>query len=277
MRARTFGTILLAALPVVYLVAFATSTGRRIDAVLFGRVAGADLDSVRQIGHRALDTIDIASLVLAGIALVVVGLARGRGGRAAAAGIVLVGSLATTELLKAALGPLDRRLAPNRGSEWEGSFPSGHATIAMSLALAAVLVAPRALRPAAAVAGSVYAAAVGVSLVALGWHYPSDVVGGFLVASLWCAAALVGLRAWGERADGRFVIGHERVGLVLGALLALAFAVVLVAALVTHPAFVDALRLRRSFVATGTALGLLSMALVGGVTALAPEPVKPRP
>ena len=57
------------------------------------------------------------------------------------------------------------------------AFPSGHSTAAMALALCLVLVAPRALRPLAALVGAVFALGVAFSVIALGWHFPSDAVG----------------------------------------------------------------------------------------------------
>jgi uncharacterized BrkB/YihY/UPF0761 family membrane protein len=114
-----------------------------------------------------------------------------------------------------------------------------------------------------------------VALVAVAWHYPSDVVAGFLVATAWYAVALLGLRAWGERADGRFVIRHERIGLYVALGLAAAFCVVLGFVVATHPVIIHALRLKPAFAATGVALSLLSVAIVGSATVLAPEPVQP--
>jgi membrane-associated phospholipid phosphatase len=58
----------------------------------------------------------------------------------------------------------------------------------MSIALVAVIVAPRAWRMWIGLAASVYAASVGVGLVVLFAHYPSDVVGGYLVAGAWATA-----------------------------------------------------------------------------------------
>src|SRR5438128_469793 len=58
-----------------------------------------------------------------------------------------------------------------------GSWPSGHATAAMSLALCCVLAAPGRLRPAVAALGAAFAVAVSYSFQTLGWHYPSDVLG----------------------------------------------------------------------------------------------------
>ncbi|MEA2377758.1 MAG: hypothetical protein QOI45_125 [Thermoleophilaceae bacterium] len=65
------------------------------------------------------------------------------------------------------------------------ALPSGHATAAMSLALAGVLVAPRRARLAAAVIGSGLALSVGASVVVWAWHYPSDVLAGYLLATGW--------------------------------------------------------------------------------------------
>jgi hypothetical protein len=63
----------------------------------------------------------------------------------------------------------------------------------MALALAAVMVAPARLRPAVAVAGAGFAVAVSYSLLALGWHFPSDVMAGYSVAALWTALAVAAL------------------------------------------------------------------------------------
>ncbi len=79
------------------------------------------------------------------------------------------------------------------------SWPSGHATAALTLALCAVLVAPVRLRPAVLAIGLLFAAAVGVSLMILAWHMPSDVLGGYLLASLWMSLAVAALRACDRR------------------------------------------------------------------------------
>jgi membrane-associated phospholipid phosphatase len=75
------------------------------------------------------------------------------------------------------------------------SWPSGHATAAMTLALCAVLVAPYALQPLVAMLGGIFVVGVGISLLILAWHMPSDVFGGYLLAGLWISAAVTILRA----------------------------------------------------------------------------------
>lgn len=72
------------------------------------------------------------------------------------------------------------------------SFPSGHTLNAASMALALGFVLWRSeTRRGARIAGTaalaVYAACVGASRVVLGVHYPTDVLGGYLLAIAWVA------------------------------------------------------------------------------------------
>jgi membrane-associated phospholipid phosphatase len=57
-----------------------------------------------------------------------------------------------------------------------------------------VAVAPPRLRPHAAAAGAALAVAVALSVLLLGWHFPSDVLGGVCVAAAWmlCGLAAAG-------------------------------------------------------------------------------------
>ena len=65
----------------------------------------------------------------------------------------------------------------------------------MTIALCAVLVAPPAWRTVTVVAGWAFAAGMGYALLVLSQHYPSDVLGGYLMAGMWTALALAGLHA----------------------------------------------------------------------------------
>jgi membrane-associated phospholipid phosphatase len=79
------------------------------------------------------------------------------------------------------------------------SFPSGHATASMALAFAALLVTPAAWRRIVAIAGAIFAVAVSESVMLLAWHFPSDVVGGFLVATACALATVAALQVADER------------------------------------------------------------------------------
>jgi membrane-associated phospholipid phosphatase len=156
---------------------------------------------ISHIAHLA----DPGPYGLIGLALVITALARRRGRVALAIGVVLAGSIVTTETLK----PL---LSHPRSQEWLGggqisaaSWPSGHATAAMALGLCAVLAVPARWRPAASAAGGMFALAVSYAILVLGWHFPSDVIGGFLVAGLWTAVAVAAVefadKRWPPRAE----------------------------------------------------------------------------
>ena len=115
---------------------------------------------------------------------------------------VLIGANATTELLKPLMAA--SRPAPAPATLYplaQGSWPSGHATAAMSLALCCVLAAPARMRPWVAALGGVFAVAVSYSFLSLAWHYPSDVCGGYLVATAWTLLAIAALSA-GEQGLG---------------------------------------------------------------------------
>ena len=124
-----------------------------------------------------------------------IALARHRPRAALAALFVVAGANLTTQLFKALLA--HPRFQALLGAEQIGanSFPSGHTTAVASIAIAYAFVVPRDWRAAVALIGVGLVAAVGCSVMALDWHFPSDVAGGILVAAGWGFAALAILRA----------------------------------------------------------------------------------
>jgi membrane-associated phospholipid phosphatase len=116
----------------------------------------------------------------------------------------LSGPNVTTELLKPLLAvPESHPLLGTVSRHAAVSWPSGHATAAMSLALGLVLAVPARYRPAAAALGALFAVAVSYSFLTLGWHYPSDVLGGFLVAVIWTQLAVAGVAVTDARRASR--------------------------------------------------------------------------
>jgi membrane-associated phospholipid phosphatase len=159
-----------------------------------------DLNAPRLTG--ALDHIahlaDPAPYALCGLALALLALVRGRWRVALAIPLLFVATGFTTESLK-------HVLASSRFDEWLGgaqisaaSWPSGHSTAAMTMALCAVLAVPTRLRPTVAALGGAFALAVAYAILTLGWHFPSDVFGGYLVAATYVLLAIA-LIAWTER------------------------------------------------------------------------------
>jgi membrane-associated phospholipid phosphatase len=246
-----------------FLVALHSGRGLHDDAALFRHVSGNPALPVRAAGaaRALLLGIDAGFIVIAAVLLVVLGLLQRRTSRALAGVAIVVCSVGSVEALKHGLPHLGGVFPDDRAP----TFPSGHASVAASLGLALVLAAPPVLRPAAALVGAAYAAGVGLSLILLGWHFPSDVVGSFFVCGFWAAAIAAALPGTVARPA---VSGP-------GALLAVAAVAggLVVAAVVAgrHPAAVDALRSARSVLATSAVIGLLSVALFGAFTALVAE------
>jgi membrane-associated phospholipid phosphatase len=168
------------------------------------RVRAADETVLR--GFRALDLswsdrplsaiahlADPGPYILVGAVLVLLAISRGRPERAVAVVVLLIGSAVTSQLLK-------NGLSQPRLVDWLGAFqignaswPSGHATASMALALSGVLVSRPGHRLRAALVGGAFAAAVATAILALAWHFPSDVLGGFLVAATWALALVAAL------------------------------------------------------------------------------------
>lgn len=85
-----------------------------------------------------------------------------------------------------------------------GSFPSGHTVTAFALAGCWVLSAPPGrARTAGWLVALPLAAAIGVSRVAVGAHWPLDVAAGALVGWLCAAGAAAAARRWGPAPGGR--------------------------------------------------------------------------
>jgi hypothetical protein len=145
----------------------------------------------------------------------------------------------------------------------------------MSLALTSVLAAPGRLRPAVATVGAAFAVAVSYSFLALGWHYPSDVFGGFLVAATWTAAVVAALLAAEERrarqateppSASRATRLSLRGALAPpGAALVGAVALVCVLALARPHEVVVYARAHEVFVLGATAIGALALVLATGL------------
>ena len=205
----------LAALVLTGIFAYLVPVAHSRDAAALQAFSELDRPRTATAWSRLRSLCDPGSYALLGGVLLLVALLRRRPRTAGAVAFLLVATGLTTQTLK----PL---LAAPRYDEWlgyapigAGSWPSGHSTAAMTLALCLVLVAPRRLRPTAGVLGAAFALVIGVSNVVLAVHWPSDVVGGYLVAGTWTVAVL-GVLAWAERghpsAEGRADAREQALG-----------------------------------------------------------------
>lgn len=178
----------------VWAVAFGTARGVRLDARALANFMDVGRHGAKPPAEIAVHLADPVPFALLSAAVLTVALRRGGVRLAAILGAGLLGACLTTQLLK-------RLTADPRGIEQvplghvaAAAWPSGHATAATALALCLVAVAPPRLRPHAAAAGVALTLTVAASVLLLGRHFPSDVLGGFCVAAAWmlCGLAAAG-------------------------------------------------------------------------------------
>ncbi len=185
------------ALAVVWAIAELVPAAQLKDAVALHDFTLLGRPRVDTLANFLLHLLDPLQFALWGVALVALALARERPRVAVAIALLMPLAPLTSELLKPLLAHPHVQIGP-AVHIGPASWPSGHSTAAMTLALSAVLVAPARLRAPVAWMGGAFTLAVGCSLLILAWHMPSDVLGGYLVAIFWTSLAVAALRA-GER------------------------------------------------------------------------------
>jgi membrane-associated phospholipid phosphatase len=231
------------------------------DAAMLHGFVGLDRPSVHRAVWYVAHLCDTLPYACAGLLCIALALARRRGWRALAVTCLLAVTGATTQLLKHALAQprlehwLPEQVATN-------SWPSGHSTAAMTLALCAILVAPPALRASTAMLGGAFAVGVGYAVLVLGWHYPSDVLGGFLVAGLWTSLAVAVLHRVEAPEPARRPLWEPLAGLAAGA--GVVAAVVLGVRADTVALYTSE---RPTFAAGALTIALLALVLVTTVSA----------
>jgi membrane-associated phospholipid phosphatase/protein tyrosine phosphatase (PTP) superfamily phosphohydrolase (DUF442 family) len=137
--------------------------------------------------------------------------------------VTVGGALALDWAFKNGLHRIRPHLWESPAPEFDFSFPSGHSTGTMSFVAALVVILWKTRwRWAIFFGGIFYVAAVGCSRLYLGVHYPSDVLGGWLLALAW-ASGINGLRLQAaEPPDGFKIAVRFGGGLAAGLLLVLA-------------------------------------------------------
>ncbi len=183
--------------------AYTVGPTSRLDARLFEHLGATSGSGAFELAEAFARLGDLGPL-LAMLGLCVwLGLHFGRRREALAAVVVVAGANLTTQLLKHLLARPRFQLNFGFHQPWADAFPSGHTTAAAAIAAALLLVTPPHLRRYALLAAAALAGSVGLAVVVNQWHYPSDVVGGYLVVASWALAAVGVLRLLGPRVPRR--------------------------------------------------------------------------
>jgi undecaprenyl-diphosphatase len=129
------------------------------------------------------------------VLVVVLALVRRRVDVAVPVALVFLGGAVLSAGLKVGVGRPRPRPAVVLDTAASQSFPSGHAmTSLLAAGVVVVLLAPRlagAARVVLLVVAAVVVLAVGASRLALADHFPSDVLGGWLIGGAWLAVSLL--------------------------------------------------------------------------------------
>jgi membrane-associated phospholipid phosphatase len=267
------------ALVVVWYVSHYTGAGKHADASILRGFADLTRPRLDRLTDFIATLCNPSPYVYLAAMPVLVALVRRRPRVAVMIAVVLLCANETTELLKPLLAA-PRDPGPF-GVLYDATWPSGHATAAMSLALCSVIAAPARWRPAVAASMAAFAIAVSYSFLELAWHYPSDVLGGFLVAGTWTLLGVAGLSIAEARRAGGFadVTSARRPSFSVGEALAPAGVVMAVAAVLVglvvlaHPHEVlGYVRDHEAFVIGASAIGALGMALASALTMMLRRP-----
>jgi membrane-associated phospholipid phosphatase len=260
---------LLVLLLVEWILVFHVGAVQRLDAsAYYGFLGLSARPHVTTAARLIANLCDPTPYLMLAAVPVIIALRRRRLLLAGAIVLILAGANETTELLKPLLAaPRPDGLPTSTMSP--GSWPSGHATASMALALCMVLASPSRWRPYVAVLGAAFALAVCYSFLTLGWHLPSDALAGLLIASIW---TLLGV-AWVTVVDAhrrRRVQPVARLeaaeALTPSALAAGAAAGLACLAVLLHPEGVAAYaRLHTAFVAGAAAIGVAALVIPVGV------------
>ncbi|GGB47200.1 hypothetical protein GCM10011492_42960 [Flexivirga endophytica] len=175
------------------------------------------LGTTPEAWSRILDLLGLVTDVSVAVCLavcVVVAMLRRRWAVAVSAGVLIAGANITTQVLKyQVLQSVSDR----------NTLPSGHTTVGLSLALAAVIIASHRWRALVTAGAAALATFVGAGTVAAHWHRPGDVLAAGMVCLGWAAVALAvagGLqrRSPNARRPG-LLAGSSLVGVVLAGVL----------------------------------------------------------
>jgi len=204
-----------AALVLLWRFAVHTTLGQWLDTVaLTGNRIGQD--HIDGPVNRILNAMSVVSLLAATAMIGFIALIRGRIALAVTATLLIAGANLSTQLLKHHLTRPDLGIDPERALAGN-SLPSGHTTVAASVAVALILVLPPKVRAVGAFLGAGYAAAAGVATLSAGWHRPSDAIAAYLVVGAWTAVAgLTLLFFQRERATVSPADAHRVAAAVLG-------------------------------------------------------------
>jgi membrane-associated phospholipid phosphatase len=195
--------------------ALESSWVRSVDTAALRGFVGLQGPHVSPIASDVAALADIVPYGIFSAAIVGFAFLRGVPARGLAAGALLAAAGLSSQILQRVLA--ETRPEGYFDGATEGAhvnadaFPSGHATASMALALAALLVAPSRRRPLVAACGVLFVLAVTFSILEKGWHFPTDVIAGYLLTAGWALAVVAALHFAGAAGPDRTASGRAAI------------------------------------------------------------------
>lgn len=196
-----------------------TEVGQALDTLMMESVM-ARATLVERVDSIVTGVVSPAAMVVVSVAVTLVALARRRptlAGRAVS--VVLIANL-LTQLVKTLLDRPDLGITTGLAN----SLPSGHVTVAASVSVALIMVAPAWMRAPAAWLGWAWTALMGVTVVAQAWHRPADVLVALLITGA-CGLFFAPIESRDRHVPGV----HHAMGIAVATAILLAFVCSLVA------------------------------------------------
>jgi hypothetical protein len=167
-----------------YLVAVRTGAGQILDDWAFEGRKAVQL-SVRRNVTEVLSGVAILVVLVLGAVECAVAVRRDHWRSAVGTVVAVTGAVLSANWLK---DTLSRPHLTDTVSSPLNTYPSGHMSAIMAVALAALLVSPPTRRATVSYVVGPIAAVVGIAVLGSSWHRPSDVVGAVALAGVWCTA-----------------------------------------------------------------------------------------
>ena len=214
----------------LYFLAVQTGIGQRIDQAALTGGSPAPPRAQNAAGDL-LRVVSVGGLAIAIVLLGAVAALRRRPRLVLVPAAVIGITMVSVEVFKELI--LTRPVLVDGPVFLENTYPSGHTAVAISVGLAALLVAPPRLRAVVAFGAAAAAAAFGVFVVTAEWHFPSDALGAYALALCVAAGVTALLLALAPRREVSAEVGElagtgpdpgavadrlERVGLIGGVL-----------------------------------------------------------
>lgn len=191
-----------------------TALGQALDQAGMDIVVGDRAATRRLVG--VLGNVSLGSIALAVLLLVAVAAWRREYAAATAAVTIVGGANVTTQLVKAVSDRSDF------GNLTVTSFPSGHATVVVSLVLAALVVVPTAARTTVSLVGCAAITVTSAATLVASWHRPADILGALLVGLVWGTGVLTAWSLARGGMSGTVAAREHRIFAVTGVGIALA-------------------------------------------------------